>query len=198
MKVLLTLCGLVLAGGILGCVVPSVADVVEDAKASVVQVETDKTLATGFILAGGRIMTNRHVVAQAEWLIVRFPNGAVYPAQVDQIVTDQDIVILTIETTDEIPWLPLARSADVGEDVIALSYPQGSREIVVTTGVISAIQTIAAAKFIQTDTALNVGSSGGPLLNRAGEVLGMITFKLPDVEGAGYAVCLPCYIKESS
>src|SRR5690625_5118557 len=123
----------------------------------------------------GYILTNNHVVADAEDIYVTFVDGEEYTAEV--IGTDErtDVALIKIDAKDLKP-LTIGNSNDLkkGEWVLAIGSPFGL-DATVTVGVVSAINrdTGDYLPFIQTDVAVNPGNSGGPLLNTQGEVVGV-------------------------
>lgn len=149
---------------------------------------------SGFVVSSdGLIMTNRHVVedTQAEYEVV-FDDGKTYPATVldrDQIY---DLAILQIDATDITP-LPLGDSNTLaqGQTVIAIGNTAGQYPNTVTKGIISGLARNLEAGYsglIQTDAAINSGNSGGPLLNAAGQVIGVNTAVDRSGEGIGFAI----------
>jgi S1-C subfamily serine protease len=139
---------------------------------------------SGFILdQNGHIVTNDHVVANADMISVIFSNGV--EVEADIVGTDpySDLAVILVETLpDEAHPLQLGNSdlAEVGEWVIAIGNPFGQQSSM-TTGIVSAVgRTIPTAETpfsipqaIQTDAAINPGNSGGPLLNLEGQVIGV-------------------------
>jgi serine protease Do len=142
--------------------------------------EPRRSQGSGFIIdRTGVIVTNAHVVDGAATVQVRLFDGRRYPAKVVGRDTRVDLALLKIEGAGELPTLPLADSnrVRVGELVLALGHPFGL-EHSVSFGIVSrkgAPLTVAAPgfDFIQTDAAINPGNSGGPLVNMAGEVVGV-------------------------
>lgn len=136
------------------------------------------SLGSGFIISeDGYVITNSHVVADADEIIVRLSDRREFVA--DTVGTDKrsDIAVLKIEG-DKLPVVRLGSSADlkVGEWVLAIGSPFGF-DYSVTQGIISAIGRSLPNEnyvpFIQTDVAINPGNSGGPLFNLEGEVIGV-------------------------
>ena len=143
---------------------------------------------TGFIIRGnGIIVTNQHVVANAERVVVTLPDGSDLPATVLGEDPLTDIAVLRVRR-ENLPTVTLGRSTDlmIGEWVVALGNPYayllGNAEPTVTVGVVSATgrnilpgenQTGLYLDMIQTDAAINPGNSGGPLTNALGEVVGV-------------------------
>lgn len=142
-------------------------------------------MGSGFIIsADGYILTNAHVVENADALeVIRtLPDGSEkkYVASVTGVDTALDLALLKISDTTPLPFLSLAKEIESksGHWTIAIGSPFGLAQTV-TVGVISALRQsimIADRKYdniIQTDAAINQGNSGGPLLNIAGEVIGI-------------------------
>jgi serine protease Do len=154
-----------------------------------------RALGSGFIVDGrGYIITNNHVVDKADKIYVRLssdPDDAGdpgRPATVIGVDKDTDIAVIKIDTKEPLPTIKLGNSdgAQVGDWVLAIGSPF-SLSKTVTAGIISAknrsIEEASAngvsqtqfQRFIQTDAAINPGNSGGPLVDMAGQVVGMNT-----------------------
>ncbi len=161
---------------------------------------------SGFLIdAEGHIVTNNHVVAEAENIEVSFTTGETLEATVIGTDADADIAILKIDRIPEgVRPVPLGDSdkVQVGQRAIAIGNPFGLASTL-TVGVVSArgrtFQTRQAGPsgrfslgdIIQTDAAINPGNSGGPLFNSSGEVIGVNTAIRSEggtFEGVGYAV----------
>jgi len=143
---------------------------------------------TGFIIRpGGIIVTNQHVVSNADRVVVTLPDGSDLPASVVGEDPLTDIAVLKVGR-ENLPTVALGRSTDlmIGEWVVALGNPYayllGNSEPSVSVGVVSATgrnilpggdQTGLYLDMIQTDAAINPGNSGGPLTNALGEVVGV-------------------------
>jgi len=154
---------------------------------SVVKIELPNNKGSGFIVSNsGHIVTCNHVITQADSITVTLKNGSKYDAKLVRKDENEDIAILKIvsDRNDFIP-APFGSSANVeiGEDVLAIGYPQ-SYDLVgpatFTKGIISAIQTMQNRTWIQTDAALNAGNSGGPLVNLRGQVIGINKIEMVD------------------
>ncbi len=136
---------------------------------------------SGFIISkDGYILTNNHVVGDADEISVKLSDGRKFKAKVVGKDPQSDVAVIKIDA-DNLPVLPLGNSDDleVGEWVIAIGNPFGLTQTV-TVGVVSAkgrsrLGINDYEDFIQTDAAINPGNSGGPLLNIHGEVVGMNT-----------------------
>jgi serine protease Do len=142
--------------------------------------EPRRASGSGFIIDGsGIIVTNAHVVEDASWIQVRLFDGRRFTGTVLGQDNRVDLALVKIEGASALPALRLGDSnrLRVGEFVLALGHPFGL-EHSVSFGIVSrkgAPLTVAAPgfDFIQTDAAINPGNSGGPLVNMAGEVVGV-------------------------
>ena len=158
------------------------------------QTRRDKSLGSGFLISkDGYIVTNDHVVRDAESVQVKLSNDKVYDSKVVGGDQKTDIAVIKINLAD----LPVAVLGDsdkleVGQWAIAIGNPFGL-DRTMTVGVISAtgrsnmgIETYE--NFIQTDASINPGNSGGPLLNVYGEVIGINTAIVAAGQGIGFAI----------
>ena len=146
--------------------------------------------------ANGWILTNHHVVAGSDKLIVALQNGKTYPGTIYGIDTLTDLAIVKIAATG----LPVATMGDsdtlkVGQLAIAIGSPLGTYTNTVTSGIVSAMGRSIAVdggdtlnNLIQTDTAINPGNSGGPLLDAGGNVIGIDTAVASNAQGIGFAI----------
>jgi serine protease Do len=143
------------------------------------QRQESRSLGSGFIISkDGHILTNEHVVEDADEITVKLTDKREFKAKV--IGTDKrtDIALIKIEPTGPLPAVKFGDPAKlkVGEWVIAIGSPFGF-ENTVTAGIVSGkgriMQDANLVPFIQTDVAINVGNSGGPLFNMRGEVVGI-------------------------
>jgi len=139
-----------------------------------------KSLGSGFVIEGGHIVTNHHVIEGSDYIEVAFPNGDVFEANLIGTDPSTDIAVLKFDAPDTIPSVKFGDSdaSDVGDWVMAIGNPFGYGGTV-TAGIISArnrnINQGSYDDFIQTDVAINKGNSGGPLFNMAGDVIGVNT-----------------------
>jgi hypothetical protein len=165
-------------------------EIVAHTRAAVVFIETDEGLASGFIIkSDGIIVTNHHVVANAKSMAVKLPSGEVYKnVYLLSSDSDKDLAFLKIEAVD-LPTIPLGNSNDVqvGEEVLLVGAPKGLEQTV-SNGLISGIRIDNGVRFLQTSAAASPGSSGGPLLNRRGEAVGVMSFKIVNGENLNFAI----------
>jgi serine protease Do len=144
--------------------------------------EPRRSTGSGFIIEpSGLIVTNAHVVEDADWLQVRLADGRRFSGKVVGQDGRVDVALVRIDGASNLPTLPIGDSnrARVGEFVMALGHPFGLEQSV-SFGIVSrkgAPLTVAAPgyDYIQTDAAINPGNSGGPLVNMAGQVIGVNT-----------------------
>lgn len=142
----------------------------------------------------GHILTNAHVVAGANRVMVTLPDGRKLPAGVLGAEAGQDLAVLRV-AAGNLPVAELsATPLRVGQLVVAIGNPYGL-DFTVTAGVVSALNrslpinsTQKLEHLIQTDTPINPGNSGGPLVDVQGRVVGITTAILPFAQGLGFAV----------
>jgi len=192
---------------------PSIADVVALVRPSVVAINTEYTgydifnqpftqqaAGSGWVIdEDGLIVTNNHVVENADSVTVTMADGRTFPAETVRADSLSDLAIVKVDAGN----LPAAKVGDsdtllVGDWVVAIGNSLGMG-ISATSGIVSAkgvSLSVSAGQtqedLIQTDAAINPGNSGGPLVNMAGEVIGINSIKIAQVgvEGMGYAISI--------
>lgn len=154
----------------------------------------DRGSGSGFIIsADGEILTNQHVIEAADRVTVKLSDGRSFRARVVGADPDTDVALLRIDGGGTLPVAPLGDSAHVrvGEWVCAIGNPL-AYEHTVTVGVVSYLGRKlfdqSLDNYIQTDAAINVGNSGGPLINTRGEVIGINSAVSEDANNIGFAV----------
>jgi serine protease Do len=157
-------------------------------------------LGSGVIVsADGRILTNNHVVDQADSIWVRTFEGKRFPATVIGVDPQTDIAVIKISTDQKLPFITVGNSDElkVGEMVLAVGSPMSENlAYTVTQGIVSAkgrsnVGLADYEDYIQTDAAINPGNSGGPLVNLDGELIGInsaIASQSGGFQGIGFAV----------
>ena len=175
--------------------IPTIAKAAKGAVVSIIMSDKDgKPVAqgSGFLVStDGVIVTNYHVISEGTSAIVKLPDGAFYV--VDGVLAfdkARDVAIIKAHGQN-FRTLTLGNSdrLQVGEDVVAIGNPL-SLESTVSTGIVSGIRTIEdeGGKFLQVTAAISPGSSGGPLFNMAGEVIGITTLYLKGGENLNFAI----------
>lgn len=188
-KVLVSL--LVLAAVLFASVLPAnaIGFDAEEVYKSVFVVYSGNSLGSGFAIGENCIVTNAHVIENVHSITLTSYEGDKYTASLLGIDEDKDIAVLVIKDAS-FPYLKMANlsTVKIGDDIYAIGAPKGMA-YTLTKGTVSAKERIVENEsFIQIDAAINEGNSGGPLLNDAGEVLGMNTMKMTDSEGIGLAI----------
>lgn len=153
----------------------------------------EQSLGSGVIMsADGYLLTNFHVIANADDILVGLSDGRVTGARVVGADRETDLAVLKIDGTG----LPAARAADgaqeVGDVVLAIGNPYGIGQTV-TLGIVSAtgrnqLSLSRYEDFIQTDAAINSGNSGGALVNARGELVGINTAQFGQAQGISFAI----------
>jgi serine protease Do len=152
------------------------------------------SLGSGFIIdKEGFVVTNNHVIEDADQIKVKLKDGREYDATIVGRDPNTDIALLKIDSGEDLPTAKLGDSDElkVGQWVVAIGSPFGL-EHTVTAGIVSAKGRVIGSgpydDFIQTDASINPGNSGGPLLNLNGEVVGINTAIVAGGHGIGFAI----------
>ncbi len=149
-----------------------------------------------FITSSGEIVTNDHVINGASRIMVQIPgHHHLYPAKVLGADYNIDLALLKVNLPFSVPHVTLAnpQSIQVGQFAVAIGNPYGLSQTV-TLGIVSAegrpitIGNREYVNLLQTDAAINPGNSGGPLLNLAGQVVGVNTAVQTNAQGIGFAI----------
>ncbi len=165
----------------------------------------DLASGSGFIIdPTGLIVTNQHVINNAEEIEVILPSGTHVVAKIVGVDVWSDLAVLGIDLNDlpederTLPFVTFGDSSKlrVGQTVIAIGNPLGMEFArTVTSGIVSAVDRVVTVgnrqySLIQTDAAINSGNSGGPLLDTSGNVIGINQIKISDagIEGLGFAI----------
>jgi S1-C subfamily serine protease len=176
-----------------------VVDVVQKVRNSVVAIINSKGTFAGagvIIDVRGYFVTNCHVIRNASKVRVRLHDGQELTAERCVLDTDCDLAILRVQTDSILTALPMGNMSDlmVGETVIALGHPYGYLNTV-STGIVSALDRTLSmpsgaelSNVIQTDASINCGNSGGPLLNIAGELIGINCAIRSEAHGIAFAI----------
>lgn len=149
---------------------------------------------SGFVMSReGYILTNNHVVEDADQIKVKLASGKEYDGKVVGRDPKTDLALVKVEGSSDLHPLKLGNSDDleVGSWVVAIGSPFGLEQTV-TAGIVSAKGRVIGSgpydNFIQTDASINPGNSGGPLINMKGEVIGINTAIIASGQGIGFAI----------
>jgi serine protease Do len=164
------------------------------------QVSSTASSGSGMIISeDGYILTNNHVVEDAQTLTVTMTSGEEYDATIIGTDSDNDVALIKIDATD-LPTVSIGNSDDiqVGQQVCAIGNPLGELTNTLTVGYVSALDREVNTdgtpiNMLQTDCAINPGNSGGPLFDMYGNVIGITTAKYSTsssttLEGLGFAL----------
>jgi len=153
-----------------------------------------RSLGSGFIIdKDGYIVTNNHVIDNADKIVVILNDEKEFEAQIVGRDKNTDLALIKIESNRNLPVLQFGDSdaLKVGQWVVAIGNPFGLEQTV-TAGIVSAKGRVIGSgpydDFIQTDASINPGNSGGPLLNMKGEVVGINTAIVAGGQGIGFAI----------
>ena len=167
----------------------SLAELIENIEAGVVQVTAGRSSGSGFIIkASGLVATNNHVVGNVNSVGVWLTDGSRYEADVVERDTSADLALIQIDGDGPFHAISIGdpSSVRVGDEVIALGFPLTETigySLTATRGIVSSLRTVGDVDLVQTDAAINPGNSGGPLVNRNGEVIGINTAKIEETIG---------------
>jgi len=164
-------------------------DVISDVLPAVVSITAGQARGTGFFIKVDTILTNAHVVGGQS--VVQLTLGkTTSSARIVSVNPAVDLAVLQIANPDPRQRTLRLGSVDgvrVGEEVVAVGSALGVLSNTVTRGIVSAVRQAGAVTLIQTDAAINPGNSGGPLVNRAGQVIGINSIGVSKQAGEGLA-----------
>jgi putative serine protease PepD len=185
-----------------------IAAILEKVQSSVVAIETSQATSRGVfegagsgvvLSADGLVLTNAHVIGNLGDLTVVLPDGTRKDATLVGASPDDDLAVIRVAGVDDLVPADLGSSADlrVGDEVIAIGNALNlGGEPTVTRGIVSAKDRDLSAEgvnlqgLIQTDAAINPGNSGGPLVNAAGQVVGVNTAIVADAQNLGFSIAI--------
>jgi len=155
---------------------------------------------SGFLITkDGYMITNYHVISGAHYVSVKFEDGKtiekVYLVAKDQ---QKDLAVLNISiNTPHCFYLGNSDDVKIGEEIMVIGNPLGYLEGTVSDGIISAIRDFNGKKYIQITAPVSMGNSGGPLINKKGEVIGVVTAGVPPIFGQNLNFALPInYVRD--
>ncbi len=158
----------------------------EDTYNSVVIVYTNSGIGSGFCVKENLIITNAHVIGSYKTVAINLYDKSTIKGEVIKVDLENDMAVIQIEKS--LTPLSFCSESKIGDEVYAIGAP---RDMIytMTKGIISALdRELGNNSYIQIDASVNSGNSGGPLINDSGQVLGMITLKVSNAEGIGFAI----------
>lgn len=165
--------------------------IIESAIQSVVTIRTDVSQGTGFIITDdGYLVTNAHILSGGREVVAITYEKETFPAEFIGYSQNLDVALLKINGNHNPSNFGNSNNVQIGEKVIAIGNPLGL-QFSVSEGIVSAVHRTGPSQlesYIQTDAALNPGNSGGPLINKKGEVIGINNFKIGIGENLGFAL----------
>lgn len=157
---------------------------------AIVSIRTEHSLGTGFVVdKAGLIATNMHVILGGERLVVILPDKRILPiVEVTSHDANVDLAIVRIAATD-LPALTLGDSEAVhaGDPIVAIGHPLGLEDTV-SNGLVSAVRSLEGISVLQISAPIAPGSSGGPIFNERGEVIGVCTALLAGGQNLNFGV----------
>jgi S1-C subfamily serine protease len=160
---------------------------------AIVRIEGTRGLGTAFVITRqGLALTNHHVVSGHSQLLARFADNRTAAVRIVRSDEESDIALIQIYCEPDCFTLPIGSERDVssGTEIYALGHPAGLTASV-TRGIVSGIRRAGGVTLLQIDAALNAGNSGGPILDLAsGKAIAVVSFKLSETEGLGFAVAI--------
>ncbi len=163
---------------------------------STLTVTSDQGFGSGFLISSdGYIITNYHVVADTAGIKVVLNDNTEHDVEIVRVSKIYDLALLKIDVKDMVPYkINLSKDVEIASEVYAIGTPSAEDlSQTVSKGIISGVRNIDNTKLIQTDASVNSGNSGGPLVNKQGEVIGVVSAKLKGFGVEGVAFGIPAY-----
>ena len=161
-------------------------DSINRAALAVVRIQTPRGVGSGFLISGGVIVTNAHVVEGATTVAIQYADSTEGRGNVTAVSAGLDLALVTPASPPlaVLSWGD-ASSIQGEQSVVVIGFPLGlTGPPVLTRGSVSRVISSSGEQYVQTDAEVNQGNSGGPLIDDCGRVLGVVTLK---VSGAGFA-----------
>ena len=159
----------------------------EETYNSVVVVYTETGVGSGFSIKENLIITNAHVVGNNKNVAINLYDGTTIKGQVIKSNIEKDLALIKIDQ-ELTPLNVNEGNLSIGQEVYAIGAPK-DMPYTMTKGIISALdRQLGQNSYIQIDASVNSGNSGGPLVDDAGNAIGIITLKANDAEGIGFAL----------
>jgi hypothetical protein len=168
-------------------------EIVNRVMPAVVTIQAGNATGTGFFVGRGVVLTNHHVVGDANIVRVHLSDGTSTSGQVSRLASDVDLALVSVDAVGStiVPVrLGSYRQLHTGEDVVAIGSSLGVLRNTVTRGIVSAVRRSGGVVYVQTDAAINPGNSGGPLVDKYGRVVGINTARVAGAESLGFSIAI--------
>jgi S1-C subfamily serine protease len=171
---------------------PAPYDNVKQIFPAVVRVVTTGKMGSGIIVSReGLVLTSQHVVDNNTVVTIQLNNGASYQGSVAVSDSDRDLAVIKLpENPSGYPFAAMGNSAEsdalqISSPVLIIGYPAGTdiQHVIVTTGILCAFPPMRAVNYLQSDAKIFPGSSGGPMTDKTGNVIGIINSQYSNLEG---------------
>jgi S1-C subfamily serine protease len=172
---------------------PALEEMIDSVMASIVLVETTGGRGSAFYVERDTLITNVHVVQQDAYVTLRRMDGSSVSARVHTRAPAFDIAVLKVaQPSPSQPFLPMGSTAQLkpGQEVIVIGSALGTLQNSVSRGIVSGLRDSGGVTLVQSDAAANPGNSGGPMLDRSGRVVGILTAGYRGQEGLNFAVAI--------
>ncbi|HEX4915466.1 MAG TPA: S1C family serine protease, partial [Vicinamibacterales bacterium] len=174
-------------------ITPALEDMVDGAMPSIVLVETTGGRGSAFYVQRDTLITNVHVVQQDSYVTLRRMDGSTVTARVHTRAPAFDIAVLKVaQASPSQAFLPMGSASQLkpGQEVIVIGSALGTLQNSVSRGIVSGLRNSGGVTLVQSDAAANPGNSGGPMLDRSGRVVGILTAGYRGQEGLNFAVAI--------
>ena len=174
-------------------ITPALEDMVDSAMPSIVLVETTGGRGSAFYVQRDTLITNVHVVQQDSYVTLRRMDGSTVTARVHTRAPAFDIAVLKVaqaSPSQEFLTMGSASQLKPGQEVIVIGSALGTLQNSVSRGIVSGLRNSGGVTLVQSDAAANPGNSGGPMLDRSGRVVGILTAGYRGQEGLNFAVAI--------
>lgn len=172
---------------------PALEDMVDRAMPAIVLVETTTGRGSAFFVRHDTLITNVHVVQQDSYVTLRRMDGSSLSARVETRAPNFDIAILKVtQANPSQPYLQMGSTSTLkpGQEVIVIGSALGTLQNSVSRGIVSGVRNSGGVTLVQSDAAANPGNSGGPMLDRNGRVIGVLTAGMREQEGLNFGVSI--------
>ncbi|HEX7280543.1 MAG TPA: S1C family serine protease [Vicinamibacterales bacterium] len=172
---------------------PALEDMVDSAMPSIVLVETTGGRGSAFYVQRDTLITNVHVVQQDSYVTLRRMDGSTVTARVHTRAPAFDIAVLKVaQASPSQAFLAMGSASQLkpGQEVIVIGSALGTLQNSVSRGIVSGLRNSGGVTLVQSDAAANPGNSGGPMLDRSGRVVGILTAGYRGQEGLNFAVAI--------